>query len=372
MKNFSFISSAFLALFFIFNFVLPKTVEASYHFADFQGKPPIHIYGSASKKPVGMTPSEIKKIYNLPTSGKNQGSGTIVLVGAYDDTTIEADLADFDAQFDLPACTTKNGCFTKHKMSSTEKSDGGWATETTLDVEWAHAIAPTAKILLVEATTQSGANLLKAIDYAVAQSGVVAISMSWGGAEFPEETTLDSHFVSKSGAVFFASSGDNGAGASWPAASPNVVGVGGTTLSLSESGAFQSETAWSGSGGGVSVYEKQPSWQKNYNISRAGGMRAIPDVAYDADPRAGFPIIRNGVWQTVGGTSAGAPQWAAIASLGNGATNSNFYKDKSSSLPAQFFYDIKSGSNGDCGYFCTARSHYDYVTGLGSPRTSNF
>ena len=361
-------------------FVLPHSAQASYHFANFQGKPPIHIYGSASKKPVGMTPAEIKKIYNLPTSGssggknqaKNQNSDTIVLVGAYDDATIEADLADFDAQFGLPACTTKNGCFTKHKMSSTEKSDSGWALETTLDVEWAHAIAPSAKILLVEATTPSGDNLLKAIDYAASRADVAAISMSWGGAEFPEETTLDSHFVSKSGAIFFASSGDNGSGASWPAASPNVVGVGGTTLSLSASGSFQNETAWSGSGGGVSAYEKEPVFQKNYSIPKAGGMRAIPDVAYDADPSTGFPIVRGGVWRTVGGTSAGAPQWAAIAALGSGASDANFYKDKSSALPSQFFYDIKSGTNGDCGYFCAARSHYDYVTGLGSPRTANF
>jgi subtilase family serine protease len=370
MKIFSFFLTVFFALGFIsLIFVLPKSLEASYHFANFQGKPPIHIYGASGKKPVGITPAEIKKIYNLPQNG---GHGTIALIGAYDDATIEADLADFDLQFGLPACTTKNGCFEKHKMTSGVKSNSGWDLEMTLDVEWAHAIAPSAKILLVEATTPSGANLLKAIDYAASRPDVVAVSMSWGGAEFPEETTMDSHFASKSGAVFFASSGDNGAGASWPAASPNVVGVGGTTLLLSTSGAFQSEMAWSGSGGGVSAYEKEPTFQKSYSISKAGGMRAIPDVSYDADPSTGFPIVRGGVWQTVGGTSAGAPQWAALSTLGTGAGDMNFYKDKSSTLHAQFFYDIKSGANGDCGYFCTARSHYDYVTGLGSPRTINF
>ena len=166
--------------------------------------------------------------------------------------------------------------------------------------------------------------------------------------------------------------GSNGSGASWPAASPYVVGVGGTTLSFDAKGQLKSETAWSGSGGGVSRYEKQPDFQKNYKIAKAGGMRAIPDVSYDADPASGFPIVRNKIWRTVGGTSAGTPQWAAIATLGIGANNQNFYKDKSSSLPEQFFYDITSGLNGDCGYFCAARSHYDYVTGLGSPRTSNF
>ena len=183
----------FLPAFFALVLVWPKFSEASYHFTNFRGKPPIHIYSTTGKKPVGLTPSQIKKIYNLPKDG---GHGTIAIIGAYDDTSIESDLADFSAQFNLPACTSKNGCFQKHKISSTEKSDSGWALETTLDVEWAHAIAPEAKILLIEATTPSGDNLIKAIDYATAQKDIVSVSMSWGGAEFPEETTMDSHFQS--------------------------------------------------------------------------------------------------------------------------------------------------------------------------------
>jgi subtilase family serine protease len=349
--------------------VSAHVAKASYHFSNFQGTPPIHTYGGATTQPEGITPSQIKKIYNLPSTG---GSGTIAIVGAYNDATIESDLNYFSAQFGLPPCTTKNGCFTKHLMSSSEKTNSGWALETSLDIEWAHAIAPNAKILLVAATTQSGANLLKAVDYAAKQGGVKAISMSWGGAEFPEEVSLDSHFVSKSGAIFFASSGDNGAGASWPASSPNVVGVGGTSLLLTSSGSLSRETAWSGSGGGVSAYEKAPAFQASYKISKANGMRAIPDVSYDADPSSGFPIYHNGTWQRVGGTSAGAPQWAAIADLGSGASNANFYTDKSSTSNSAYFRDIVSGQNGDCGYLCTARSHYDFVTGLGSPQTIHF
>ncbi len=342
---------------------------AAYHFADYHGRPPIHIFGSTTKTPQGLSPSQIRNAYHLPPSG---GRGTIVIVGAYDDTSIEADLATFDTQFGLPACTTKNGCFEKHLMSTKIGTDSGWAMETTLDVEWAHAIAPTAKILLVEAVTPSGDNLLKAVDYAATRPDAVAISMSWGGAEFPEETTLDSHFVSISGAPFFASSGDNGAGASWPASSPNVIGVGGTSLVFTSKGAFSKETAWSGSGGGVSAYEKQPAFQAGYSIPKSGGMRAIPDVSYDADPASGVSIVRGGKWYVVGGTSAGAPQWAAIAALGSGITNAQMYADKASSNASNYFRDITSGTNGSCGYFCTARKHYDYVTGLGSPLTSAF
>ena len=347
----------------------PFSAFASYHFSDYSAKTPIHIYGSTSKAPKGISPDAIKKIYNLPNSG---GHGTIAIIGAYDDKTIESDLGVFSKQYNLASCTTANGCFTQHVISSGTKTNSGWAMETSLDIEWAHAIAPQAKILLVEAQTPSGANLIKAIDYARTQPGVVAVSMSFGGPEFSDETSLDSHFTSSNGAVFFASSGDNGAGVSWPAASPNVVSVGGTSLSFSSNGSPVSETAWNGSGGGVSAYESQPSYQKNYSIAKANGMRSVPDVAYDADPASGFSIYKNGDWYVVGGTSAAAPQWAAIQSLGLSANNKNFYTDKSSANSNTYFRDIKSGINGDCGYYCTARAHYDYVTGLGSPLTSNF
>ena len=353
----------------VFIIFTTNQVEAAYHFSDYKGRPPIHIYGGATKKPGGFTPTQIKSFYNLPPSG---GQGTIVVVGAYEDSSIEKDLNNFSTQFNLPTCTTTNGCFTKHKMATIIKSNSGWAMETTLDVEWAHAIAPQAKILLVEASTPSGANLLDAVDYAARVKEASAISMSWGGAEFPEELSLDSHFKSVSGAPFFASSGDNGAGASWPAASPKVIGVGGTSISIKSNGDLLRETAWKGSGGGVSAYEKMPAFQKGYSISKAGGMRAVPDVSYNANPASGFPIERGGKWYVVGGTSAGAPQWAALATLGSGVNLSSLYADKSGDGNAKYFRDILSGTNGDCGYFCSARKHYDYVTGLGSPLTSNF
>jgi len=352
---------------------------AAYRFSNFKGKPPIHVRTSGGKSPSGVAPAEIKKIYKLPVSG---GSGTVAIIDAYDDVNMENDLAAFDKQFNLPVCTTANGCFEKHKMSAKESSSSGWALETTLDVEWAHAIAPTAKILLVEAKTPSGANLMSAIDYAAARKDVVAVSMSWGGAEFSDELSYDAHFMDKANpaAAFFASSGDDGTGASWPASSPNVIGVGGTSLSLASSGALIAESAWSGSGGGVSAYEKEPAYQTAYKISKANGMRAIPDVSYDADPASGYPVYlttgtgskAKGSWNTVGGTSAGSPQWAAIQALGDTTVLAKFYADKASTSTLKYFRDITSGSNGTCQYYCDARKRYDYVTGLGSPQTTKF
>ena len=375
MKNKKCFVVAVLTAVIVLDFPVGSRAQAAYHFAGFLGRPPIHIFRSAQKSPTGITPAEIKRIYNLPTKG---GQGTIAIIDAYDTPNIESDLAVFSDTYGLPTCTVKNGCFEKHVMiSSGAGTNSGWAIETSLDVEWAHAIAPQAKILLISAKTSSGANLLAAVDYAASRKDVVAISMSWGGTEFSEETSLDEHFISKSGAVFFASSGDNGAGVNWPAASPNVVGVGGTSLELFKNASFISESAWSGSGGGISAYEPEPDYQRAYNIPKANGRRAVPDVAYNADPKSGYSVYRtigtskNG-WYTVGGTSAGAPQWAAIHSLGLGASLPKLYADKASTGTLQFFRDITSGANGTCRYYCNARAHYDYVTGLGSPQTAQF
>jgi len=374
MKNKIFFAAPAVLIVVATVFVRVGMSEAAYHFGSFLGHPPLHIFRSAQKAPAGVTPAEIKRIYNLPPSG---GQGTIAIIEAYDDANIEKDLNIFSDTYGLPMCTTRNGCFEKHKMASSTAAGGGWALETSLDVEWAHAIAPQAKILLVEAKTPSGVNLLSAVDYAASRKDVVAVSMSWGGAEFPEEISLDAHFISKSGAIFFASSGDDGAGTSWPAASQNVVGVGGTSLELFKGGSFISESAWSGSGGGVSAYEPQPDYQKAYSIPKAGGRRAVPDVSYNADPKSGYVVYRttgsskNG-WYTIGGTSAGAPQWAAIHSLGLSVSLPKLYGDKASTSTLAFFRDITSGSNGTCKYYCNARARYDYVTGLGSPQTFRF
>jgi len=247
-------------------------------------------------------------------------------------------------------------------------------------VEWAHAMAPQAKILLIEAKSGTGADLLAAVDYATARKDVVAVSMSWGGAEFDGETDLDAHFATST--VYFASSGDDGAGVSWPAVSPKVISVGGTSLFVTSSThPIVHETAWSGSGGGVSAFEKQPAYQTGYSIPRAKGMRAVPDVSFNADPQTGYPVFRSTGktvtkstkgWYVLGGTSAGAPQWAGIQALAQTVSLPKIYSDKAATSTQKYFRDITSGSNGTCTYFCDARRHYDYVTGLGSPLTADF
>jgi len=350
------------------------TAQAAYRFSGFRAKPPIHRYGSLAATPSGLAPAQIKAAYHLPQEG---GHGTIAIIDAYDASTIEHDLSVFDAAFGLTECTKKNGCLEVKKMSARMARNSGWALETALDVEWAHAIAPQAKILLIEAATPSGKNLLAAIDEARKRTDVVAVSMSWGGGEFQDETSLDAHFSSPHDAVFFASSGDNGAGVSWPAVSPRVVAVGGTTLRIAKSSGAVTETAWSGSGGGVSLYETQPEYQKSYDVKKSNGRRAVPDVSYDADPQTGYAVYHAAIgakkgWYVLGGTSAGAPQWAAIRALGLSASNDRFYGDKDSAANGAYFRDIKSGANGDCLYFCEARRRYDEVTGLGSPLTVDF
>ena len=328
----------------------------------------IHVHGAATSAPTGLSPAQIRMVYNLPSTG---GTGTIALIDPYDDPTVQSDLNVFSSQFGLPA--TDNTNFEKHMMSPTITVDPHWAQEISLDVQWAHAIAPNARIVLVEAASSNLSSILDAVDYARNRADVKAVSMSWYFTEFPTENSSDSHFTSDYGATFFAASGDSGAGAVWPAASPNVVGVGGTTLNFSASGVLTSETAWSSSGGGLSAFEAEPSYQVIYGVSGAGGKRAVPDVSYDADPNSGVSVydstayLGQSGWLQFGGTSAGTPQWAAIQSLGLSASNNNFYQDAKLSIYSTCFRDITSGSNGNY-----ATVGYDLVTGLGSPLTTNY
>lgn len=343
----------------------------------FQAEPLFHAKPLAkpSVVPVGTTPTKLRLAYGLGGTG---GSGTIAIIDAHDAPTVESDLAAFNSQFGLPACTTVNGCFEKHKMSESIGVSSDWALEAALDVQWSHAIAPGAKILLVEANSASGTDLLNAVNYARNRSDVVAISMSWGGDEFGSEASYESYFTSNFGASFFAASGDSGHGLSWPAVSANVISVGGTKLSYNSRGTkLNAETGWRGSGGGTSRYISAPSRQTAFGVPKSLNKRAVPDVSYNADPSSGFPVYNStpyigySGWFIVGGTSAGAPQWAAIKALSPNLTANLLYSD--AAKPRQkYLRDITSGNNGSCGFYCSSKKGFDYVTGLGSPLTINF
>src|SRR5438445_4550783 len=348
-------------------------------------QPPIKISKSGSPSPVGLNPVQIGHAYGfdlLSCYGTSScGSGqTIAIVDAFDDPNIESDLAAFSAQYGLPSCTTANGCFTKATPQGLPKANTNWALEESLDVEWAHAMAPGAKIILVEAQDVLLSSLLGAVDYAVVQPNVHQVSMSWAANEFFGESSYDYHF-NVAGVSFIASSGDSVAGVSYPAASPYVVSVGGTTLNIQSTGKVQSETAWSGSGGGVSSQESKPSYQTGFN-SNSG--RGVPDVSYVADPNTGVSIYDSfgyGGWNQVGGTSVGAPQWAAITAIVNSGggqlssasfgTNTALYNAATGSAYSANYRDITTGNNGNCGTICNAGPNYDFVTGLGSPLTNN-
>lgn len=333
-----------------------------------------------------FTPAQITHAYGIDTISfggvKGDGSNqTIAIVDAYDAPKLTTDLAFFSNKFSLPAANLT----VAYAQGSKPKYDVGWAQETTLDVEWAHAIAPGAKILLVEAASSSFANLLGAVDYARNQAGVVVVSMSWGSSEFNGETAYDSHFLTPSGHIggsnlpggvtFVASSGDTGAVPEYPAVSPNVLAVGGTSIvTLDSAGTYGSETGWSGSGGGVSTMEPKPGYQSS--VTQSSKNRTSPDVAYDADPNTGVYVYFQGGWYAFGGTSIGAPQWAALVAItdqGRGISGVGSLDGASQTLPAIYnlpstdFHDITKGSTKTKGKTLNAGPDYDLVTGRGSP-----
>jgi subtilase family serine protease len=374
-----------LQLFVALSVVLPAWAQRP---PEGEARPPIHVRGNATTGPTGLAPAQIRHAYGFDQLA-NLGAGqTIAIVDAFDDPNAESDLAVFNSTFGLPACTTVNGCFHKIYGSGRKpRADAGWSLEISLDVEWAHSIAPQAKILLVEAASSKFSDLLQAVDVAV-KNGASVVSMSFGGTDFSSEMSSDYHFAAAH-VTFVASSGDSGNGVEYPAASPNVVAVGGTTLQILDSnGSYGGETAWSGSGGGQSAYETEPGYQSGYPIpNNPNGKRGVPDVAYDADPNTGFPVYdtvsyqgQTG-WFQVGGTSAGSPQWAALFAIsnslraGNGKlplsnTNLEVYATAQVITYGANFHDITAGTNGTCGTLCNAATGYDYVTGLGSPQAA--
>jgi hypothetical protein len=324
--------------------------------------------------PTSYTPAQISHAYGFDQIQGNGAGQTIAIVDAYDNPNIFHDLDVFDNTFGLPG--PASSVLTKATPEGNPRANANWAGEIALDVEWAHAIAPGAHILLVEAASASLPSLLNAVSYAAAQPGVVAVSMSWGGTEFSSETSFDSQFATP-GITYVASAGDSpqtqfSSGAIWPSTSPNVLSVGGTSLNgLDKAGNYSSasETAWSSSGGGTSSSETAPSYQSGLGYTG----RATPDVSFDADPNTGVAIydsvsyLGQAGWFQAGGTSLGAPAWAALVAIADQVRGSAL--STSQTLTALYsnrtaFNDVTSGTAG----INSAGQGYDLVTGLGTPK----
>jgi subtilase family serine protease len=336
-----------------------------------------------STTPTGYDPATMRAYLGLHGDGTGQ---TVAVVDAYGDPNIVGDVNQFSAQFGLPqTCSggTASGCFhlTVDAVdgAGTGTPDPDWGLEMSMDVEWIHAVAPQASIVLVESAEGDFSSLFQAVD-AAAQLKPDAISMSWGiGGEFLDETYYD-HFCQLADSVCVVSTGDAGHPGSYPAYNPATVAVGGTTLNLTSDGTVTSETAWSDSGGGQSYVEPTPAYQ----ASVAPGGRGIPDVSYDANPATGVAVYDSFAyqgqsgWFQVGGTSLGAPSWAAILAATDQLRDTAGEPRLTSAGDAaqQAIYasagglgQILTGSNGSCPTMCTAGPGYNFVTGLGSPRT---
>ena len=330
----------------------------------------------------GLSPAQIRRAYGidqvvlpggLPADGAGQ---TIAVVTAFDHPTIAQDLQAFSRHFGLPDPPS----FVKATPQGVPSVNPIWALETALDLQWAHAIAPRANLVLVEARSGDLADLIGAVDYARRLPGVTVVSMSWGSPEFPSQTYFDNTLLTTpperglpGGVTFVAASGDGGAAAGplWPSSSPNVLAVGGTTIRVEPSGAFASEIAWAGSGGGPSRYAAAPAAQ---TAVTGDARRTTPDVAYNAAEPSGVavytsvPVNGRAGWFRVAGTSAGTPQWAGLIALANQARGAAGLPPVGNAVPAVYglpsgaFRDVVGGSNG---YF--AGPGYDLATGRGTP-----
>ncbi len=326
--------------------------------------------------PAGYGPAQLQSAYNLTLASAAAGKGeTVAVVDAFDDPDAAPDLAVYRAHYHLPACGT--GCFTKvnqqGKASPLPRRAGtsGWATEESLDIDMASAICPNCRILLVEADNSSDASLGKAVDAAVAL-GARFVSNSYSSPETPAEVSDDAGYYDHPGVAVTAAAGDSGYGVGYPAASPYVTSVGGTSLVRSKAAARGwAETVWDdgagATGSGCSRYEPKPAWQTDPGCTN----RTDNDVAADANPSTGAAVYDSydqGGWLEAGGTSESSPIIAATYALA-GAPAAGTYPAEFPYLHTGGLYNITSGSDGSCGgsYLCTAGPGYNGPAGWGTP-----
>ncbi|MBI3648962.1 MAG: peptidase S8 [Actinobacteria bacterium] len=334
----------------------------------------------ATTLPGGYGPAQFHGAYALPATTSASSSQTIAIVDAFDDPTVKKDLDTYDSTFGLspfPSCssTITTSCFQKVNQDgvsgSFPRKDQGWALEISLDVQIAHAICQDCKILLVEATSNSFANLGAAVNTA-AKLGANVISNSYGGSDSSPMSAYK-----HPGIAITASSGDGGYGVESPASFNTVVAVGGTTLNINADNSYKSETVWSGSGSGCSTLNTAKSWQTStstWGQTGCGTERGVADVAADADPATGAAVYDStryhGItgWFQVGGTSLSSPLIAAVYALAGNAGSASY----PASIPyanTASLHDVTSGSNGSCStIMCKGVTGYDGPTGVGTPK----
>lgn len=354
-------------------------------------------------------PSQVQQAYGLNLLQSGSGAGqTIAIIDAYNYPGALTTINSFSSTFGLPQFNQPGGpTFTQLNQAGgttlpgIDNVDGAagtaanWEFEEALDMEWAHAMAPNANIILYEAYSAFNPYLYQAVSTAASNPNVSVVSMSWGGSESlsntasnPVFTTPSAKLSAKQGVTFLAAAGDDGAPGVYPAYSPNVVAVGGTSLYLTLSGAYSSETAWGSStntiagGGGVSSAEPKPSFQQTSShgsVLATSSSRAIPDVSMVADLNTGVYVYDsyNGGWWEGGGTSLSAQCWAGLIADADGIRSlagNGTLDGPSQTLPALYglpnsdFNDVTTGSNATSsnpGY--PAGPGYDLATGLGTP-----
>jgi subtilase family serine protease len=365
---------------------------------------------SPTKRTTGCVPNFFAGGGHGPSAA---GWGAIALVDAYDNPSASQDLVAFDKYFGLKAAKFTKIYANGNGDCTTPPPNAGWALESSLDIEWAHVYAPNAQIVLVEACSNSYTDLLYAegvaINYIQVNYGGGQVSNSWGSGEFSGENSYDPIFAGFNYSPFvpvvtFASAGDSGCGAAYPSSNPWLVSAGGTTVNRnSGTNTFNNESCWGGSGGGSSVYETYATsftgsntgpWADYQYPIFAQGSRQTPDLASDADPASGVAVDALYYGQVVGacttepcffevgGTSVASPSLAGIVNrannrettcFGNSVTGGCWFSSGENNLLYsqlstatnyyQNFYDVTTGSNG-----CTVTDHWDYCTGVGSPR----
>jgi subtilase family serine protease len=325
----------------------------------------INLNGDPFGVPFGVSPKVLREYYGAPTAGQ----GAIAIVDAYDFNNALKDFNKYAAAAGIPLETSTDATASTNQVFQVVYANGkepvanfGWNVEEAIDIEIAHAMAPLAKIYLVEAANNGGKALYAAVRAAADLPGVEEVSMSWGGIEYANEKATDSETFNTPGVIYLAASGDSGAGAQYPASSPNVIGVGGTRLDLNGQ-TVVSETGWIYSGGGRSLFEKRPAYQDSVK-EIVGSKRGVPDIAADAAPDSGIGVFIDGGWAVYGGTSVATPLCAGIlndADVTPSDTPTELATIYDNLLTANF-HDIVVGNNG---HPCLIG--YDLVTGVGSP-----